>query len=228
MSNLEKTWDQYSGENALKTVAWEDIPLSNELQVDENLTVLDAGCGTGAYMRGFLEKTRQVYGLDISPEMLKAAQSHQLKVCRGDLCELPFNDASFDIVFSGVAINYVPNWPDALGEMARVLKPGGHCLIIGSNRWSLLPPLRIAMNAFGKYRYGTTYHTSLKDLRQCGRNHELSLSAQTIKNRIAPWQGSVREKFYSLLTHADKLANSLLPWWGCEAVVLLKKTTHLE
>lgn len=92
--------------------------------------VLDLGCGSGTYSLSFAEKESEVVGLDLSPTMISLAQerARQLGVevdfRVADIREpLPFNDAGFDIVFTGTALHYVENIEAFMREAARLMKP---------------------------------------------------------------------------------------------------------
>ena len=90
-------------------------------------SVLDLACGTGRYARlASLAGARCVVGLDASPAMLARA-AIDARV-RGDLTSLPFRTGSFDFVISGLAIGHATDLAACLGEIARVLRPGGTLL----------------------------------------------------------------------------------------------------
>jgi SAM-dependent methyltransferase len=102
-----------------------------------NLRILDAGCGTGAVM-GYLADYGQVSGLDYAAEALHFCQARgRERLCRASVLELPYADASFDLVvsFDVLCVNSVPDDEAALREFARVLAPapgrggGGYLLL---------------------------------------------------------------------------------------------------
>ncbi|HEY9723697.1 MAG TPA: bifunctional demethylmenaquinone methyltransferase/2-methoxy-6-polyprenyl-1,4-benzoquinol methylase UbiE [Oscillatoriaceae cyanobacterium] len=92
---------------------------------------LDLATGTGDIARGLLRKVGpegHVTALDFSPGMLEAARKrgpHEIDWVQGDMLQLPFPDASFDVVTVGFGLRNVADVPRALDEVARVLKPGG-------------------------------------------------------------------------------------------------------
>lgn len=94
--------------------------------------VLDAGCGTGRLIGPLRELGLQVTGVDLSPGMLGVARSvHRgAGLAAADLRLLPFADESFaGIVAWYSLINCsVLDLGQALAEIARVLRPGGHLL----------------------------------------------------------------------------------------------------
>lgn len=96
-----------------------------------DLRILDAGCGTGGNAR-FLQRYGHVVGLDLAPEALQLGSERLPGVlARGSVLELPFADASFDLVTSFDVLYHraVPDERVALREAARVLRPGGWLFI---------------------------------------------------------------------------------------------------
>ncbi len=91
----------------------------------KGLTVLDAGCGTGRYLRVCADRGAAVVGVDASPHMLARAQDVSTHVVRGDVRALPFDNMSVDAVVCGLALGDVAELELAVGELARVLRPGG-------------------------------------------------------------------------------------------------------
>jgi malonyl-CoA O-methyltransferase len=90
----------------------------------DGLRALDLACGTGRY--GLLLAQRGaafVVGADTSLEMLRRAPL--ARRVRADMAQLPFANAQFDIVVSGLAVGHAPQLDDWMREMARVLVPGG-------------------------------------------------------------------------------------------------------
>lgn len=106
-----------------------EIETSLTANYAHNLDTLEIGCGTGIILSEIDKLSAQSIGLDLSSGMLKSALAQNLTVCQGDACQLPFNDAAFDLVYSFKALPHVPNLPDALSEIRRVLKPGGKAIL---------------------------------------------------------------------------------------------------
>jgi demethylmenaquinone methyltransferase/2-methoxy-6-polyprenyl-1,4-benzoquinol methylase len=89
-----------------------------------------------------------VTGIDRSPEFLDCARSivetagtsEQVSFHEGDMNNLPFNDATFDWVWSANCVGYAPGEPlPLLKELARVVKPGGSVIILAWSSQQLLP-----------------------------------------------------------------------------------------
>jgi SAM-dependent methyltransferase len=101
-------------------------------------TALDLGAGAGIVrqmnIRGLV---RSVCGVDPDPRVLTNAALDEGRVGIGE--EIPFEDESFDLVFSDNVLEHLPNPIDAFGEVWRTLKPGGIFLFKTSNRLHYVP-----------------------------------------------------------------------------------------
>jgi SAM-dependent methyltransferase len=99
--------------------------------VKAGVRVLDAGCGTGVVAVSAARMGAQVSGIDITAKLLERARENasiagvDIDWQEADVEELPFPDAHFDIVLSQFAHMFAPRPSVAVGEMLRVLKPGG-------------------------------------------------------------------------------------------------------
>ncbi len=108
------------------------------LDLGPNSSVLEIGCGSGRYALHLAEKVGcRLVGLDINAAGVRNA--NRLALARGltsgaqfqqrDVSEgLPFDDKTFDAVFSNDVLCHLPGRPEVLGEIFRVLKPGGRML----------------------------------------------------------------------------------------------------
>lgn len=91
----------------------------------EGRDVLEVGAGTGLIMDGLGKAPKKIVGLDISSGMLKSAVQRGFNVVQGSATDLPFADATFDLVYSFKVLAHIPDIEKALSEMSRVLRPGG-------------------------------------------------------------------------------------------------------
>ena len=129
---------------------WDSDMIRNEAVIDEILTqagvkrgicVLDVACGTGVLFPDYLARgVERVTGVDISPEMVKIAQSKypQIPVVCGDVEQVEF-EGQFDVV---MVYNAFPHFPDPkalVARLAQLTKVGGRlCVAHSMSREELL------------------------------------------------------------------------------------------
>ncbi len=95
--------------------------------------VLDVATGTGDLALEIQDKCpeAEVTGSDFCAEMLAHASRRGLgRTLVADAMALPFRDAEFDVVTVGFGLRNMADYAGALGEMRRVLNPGGHLLVL--------------------------------------------------------------------------------------------------
>jgi demethylmenaquinone methyltransferase/2-methoxy-6-polyprenyl-1,4-benzoquinol methylase len=106
---------------------------------DPSARVLDLCCGTGDLALAFYKEApggAEIMGSDFVPEMLARARAKaaaaraSLKFVEADALTLPFGDASFDFVSCSFGFRNLANYERGLGEILRVLKPGGVAAIL--------------------------------------------------------------------------------------------------
>lgn len=102
----------------------------------KGLCVLDVGCGDGVLTCAATSRGALATGVDPDPAMLNAARARAERAganadfMDGRIEQLPFNDASFDVVAAITVLCFVDDASAAVREMARVLRPGGR-LVLG-------------------------------------------------------------------------------------------------
>jgi ubiquinone/menaquinone biosynthesis C-methylase UbiE len=91
---------------------------------------LDAACGTGRHAKHLAER-HETFGVDASSEMLEVARQAAPTATfqTGDLEDLPFGDAHFDVVVCGLALCHLENLTAAVVEVGRVAKPGAKVVL---------------------------------------------------------------------------------------------------
>lgn len=145
--------------------------------------VLDAGCGVGWGTALLAEQGAEATGVDLSPLAIGEARRRHGAVAEfelGDLCQMPFDDDSFDAVVSFEAIEHVGDTDRAMREMHRVLRPGGLLLISSPNR--------------GVYPEGNPFH--LNEL----TSDELQHSLESLFSNVAIYR---QQTYVATLIGAD-------------------------
>lgn len=94
--------------------------------------ILDLGCGNGASSRELKStfSASKITAVDIAPGMLEEAKKSQswfktIHYQQADIDQLPFENNSFDLLFSNLTIQWLPDLKITFKELNRVLKPGG-------------------------------------------------------------------------------------------------------
>lgn len=114
--------------------------------------VLDVACGTGDLSMAFAQtQAARVVGADFTPRMLDFARTKQpamkpehagkITYEQADAMDLPYDDASFDVVSIAFGIRNVQRPADAFAEFARVLRPGGRLVVLEFDQ-PRFPPVR--------------------------------------------------------------------------------------
>lgn len=109
------------------------------------LSLLDPGCGTGAYSAALVDRVGRITGLDLSDGMLQVARAKlapwiergTVELRKGSITAMPFAEASFDAVMFNQVLHHLEDGKDpefaqlsvAVAEAFRVLKPGGLVLV---------------------------------------------------------------------------------------------------
>src|SRR5438552_2538973 len=100
--------------------------------------LLDVGCGTGVVAITAARLGAKICGVDLTPELLERARENsriaavEVDWREGDAEQLPYSDATFDVVLSQFGHMFAPRPDVAMGEMLRVLKPSG---VIAFSTW---------------------------------------------------------------------------------------------
>ena len=93
--------------------------------------LVDVGCGGGAHTAAFAARGWSVTGVDVSAAQLELARARGVEVVEADGAQLPFEQASFDAAVSMFTHTDVGDFAAVLGEVARVLRPGGAFVYLG-------------------------------------------------------------------------------------------------
>lgn len=127
-----------TGRLMLAMMNYGHAPLTNwglgHIPFQNGWTILDVGCGGGRTLQRLLKRSKGavVHGIDISDESVAKAKkvnatllNSRVFVRKGTAAELPYADGTFDLVTAVETVYFWPALPRCLGEMKRVLKPGG-------------------------------------------------------------------------------------------------------
>jgi malonyl-CoA O-methyltransferase len=103
--------------------------------------ILDAGCGKGRFARVLAERYPQasLTAFDLAEAMLDSVPKG-LSACAGSMTALPFPDDIFDFAYATESLEHAVDIETAVGELCRVVRPGGRIVIIDKNakQWGRL------------------------------------------------------------------------------------------
>ncbi len=136
----------------------------------EGLRALDAGCGTGRFGALLEEGGARVVGLDADPGMLAvAAERLPGPLVLGDVRDLPFRDAAFDLAIAVTVLEFVDVPARAVDELARVVRRGGR-IVVGAlspaSPWGLAHRRRLHEPPWDRARF-----LPAAELRALGARH---------------------------------------------------------
>jgi len=124
-----------SGEGDWSRVAVLDAPMLARVDAGGFKRALDVGCGEGRFSRMLRARGLETIGIEptaaLRAEAIKRDPAGTYIDARAE--NLPFEDASFDLVVSYLTLIDIPDYRAAFAEMTRVLKPGGALLIANIN-----------------------------------------------------------------------------------------------
>lgn len=134
------------------------LPLGPRLLAAANLApgaqVLDVAAGTGNASLRAAQADAEVTASDLTPELLAAGLAHaqaeglQLQWVEADAENLPFADASYDVVMSCIGVMFAPHHQEAADQLVRVCRPGGTIALLSWTPEGMLGALFATMKPF--------------------------------------------------------------------------------
>lgn len=120
--------------------------VTQNVEIETGMNVLDVGCGTGTILYRLSQKYDfNGYGIDVEEEMLKQAKEKcsgtDIRLCSCN--DTPFDNGQFDVIIACMAYHHFPDKDDFSKEAARLLKQGG-LLYIADPKLPL--PIRKVLN----------------------------------------------------------------------------------
>jgi SAM-dependent methyltransferase len=144
-------WGSAPWERVAETLAPLHDHLVEELSPRPGQRWLDVATGTGAVAIRAARAGADVTGLDLAPRLIETArrvaaeEGHAIRFDVGDCEDLPYEDATFDVVSSAVGVIFSPDHHAVARELARVCRPGGR---LGLVAWRPNPEYEAVMAPF--------------------------------------------------------------------------------
>lgn len=190
-------WFQYTQDLAISVMT-----------LRQDSKVLDVGCGTGfAVLRlGSILPEGRACGIDLSPEMVRQANAkvtdglkERVEFRQAHAEEIPYPSDTFDVVLCTNSFHHYPHPLRALGEMRRVLRPGGQVVIFENApdlswyTWAWDKVLRIVETGHVRYYYSKEMgemlcHAGFQDVKLCCLRNEFMKHGKLFAS-IQVWSG---------------------------------------
>ncbi len=137
-NDMWRAWIYDRCQQQLRDYKAESDEIIAVLGIDKNRTVMDMGCGTGAFTIHAARHFKKVYAIDVSKAMLRRARkkARRFKLCNIEFCKGGFltykhNDEPVDAIVSVAALHHLPDFWKLVGlkRIARMIKAGGKVYI---------------------------------------------------------------------------------------------------
>ncbi|MBM3667238.1 MAG: class I SAM-dependent methyltransferase [Actinobacteria bacterium] len=134
-------------------------------------SVLEIGLGYGSLSQALASRSPSYFGLDIAPGPVAIVRERlerlgivdaDRRVVQGSALEIPHPDAAFDCVVSIGCLHHTGDLPGAVGEVRRVLKPGGTAVVMLYNRYSLRRAILTVAHARAMFSRKTTVEREVR------------------------------------------------------------------
>jgi len=192
------------------------VRLAQLAQINGSERVLDVGCGIGGPSRFLASKFGcKVTGLDFTAEFVALAAmlaqrtrlADKVTYRQGDALDLPFADASFDIVWSQNAAMNIADRDRLYGEMRRVLVPGGRLAL-----------QEIAAGPGGEPFYPAPWADD-KSISFLSTPHATRAALERIGFRVIAWQDTTQEALEQQMARTKALESASLPPLGLHILI---------
>lgn len=134
-TRLRATWESGDYGVFAKYLERGALEFFDRLDIQPGTRLLDVACGSGQLTIPAARKGIQVTGLDLASNLVQQARARALEneltiqVDEGDAEDLPYSDASFDVVISLIGSMFAPRPELVASEMIRVCRPGGRIIM---------------------------------------------------------------------------------------------------
>lgn len=128
-------WEKFSSfsETEIKNIGDEYFDIVDESILNSNSTVLDMGCGSGRWSKYLAPNVKFIEAIDPSDAIFSATKLlsnvNNIRITQASSDNIPFNDETFDFVFSLGVLHHIPETQTALIDTVKKVKKGGHVLI---------------------------------------------------------------------------------------------------
>jgi SAM-dependent methyltransferase len=132
---LKSTWNAGDYAQFARPMEPGALEILERLAIPPGTKMLDVGCGAGQIAIPAARAGVRVTGIDLAPQQIEAARARasaeglDARFEEGDAEQLPYADASFDVVVSLIGAMFAPRPDRVAAELARVCRPGGRVIM---------------------------------------------------------------------------------------------------
>jgi len=177
------------------------IPSIAEFDSWKNKNVLEIGCGVGTDGLQYARNGANYTGVDLTKRAVETAKKHfklfgvDGKFIQTNAERLPFDDNTFDLVYSFGVLHHTPNFQDAFDEVHRVLKPGGKAIVMLYARGWKHYFFRVFIHGFLLFEFLRFGIQKTYDRNSDGKSLTYIFSKSQIKNIFSNFSNFNLEKF---------------------------------
>jgi len=135
VQSFGEEWQKFSSfsEAEIKNIGDEYFDIVDESILNSNSTVLDMGCGSGRWSKYLAPNVKFIEAIDPSDAIFSATKLlsnvNNIRTTQASSDNIPFNDETFDFVFSLGVLHHIPETQTALIDTVKKVKKGGYLLI---------------------------------------------------------------------------------------------------
>lgn len=189
--------------------------------------LLDIGCSTGDWGLFWQARGWQSSGIDIDREHLRIAKERGIDARFCDLNSelMPFDSATFDLVFAGEVIEHLVDTDGFLREIQRCCKPGGHLLLTTPNLASFENRLRLLLGMYPKWlNYNLTESGHVRGYTPGALRKQLSTHGFTVVRQLGNWVPFIPQHFVDdVKVPALAITGDFLPSLAMDIIVLSRR-----
>jgi ubiquinone/menaquinone biosynthesis C-methylase UbiE len=142
--------------------------------------VIDIGCGDGGDCDLFSESIKEAVGIDIEfNSNWRKNKKGKIEFSVADVCNLPFRDESFELVFEKDVLHHIKSYVKASEEILRITKTGGHVIFVEANRYN--PIFYVHMTLMKRHQ-----HFSKKFFTKMIKTYSKHVHFLAVESRVYP------------------------------------------